>query len=220
MLELKTYKKPELTEMFGTRSIEGLKRKFYGYGISFEIQGRGENAIFEINAIENEFKIFCITDLHFDANTNFQKVQNFFYHFFQDEEFSAMPDEVKEARMRAWDEDISRQTIANYMQKLERNNLINRYTKNFVYYFAHKGTQRMVKKDEYSQAWKEYWQKRDYGMSNFDAIMEMFADYGGVARKQAIPDINGIYNKEIEYMLSLIQKNMEKDLDKKIKSTI
>ena len=75
--------------MFGTRSVEGLKRKFEGYGIDFETTGRGENTIFKIKNIENEFKIFCITDLKFDANTNFQKVQNLYYHFFNDEIFSA-----------------------------------------------------------------------------------------------------------------------------------
>ena len=40
----------------------------------------------------------------------------------------------------------------------------------------------------------------------------MIATYGGVARKQAIPQINGIYNKQIEYMLSLIQQSIENEL--------
>ena len=217
MITLKDYQKPELTAMFGTRSVEGLKRKFEGYGIDFDVKGRGENAVFTINAIENEFKIFCITDLHFGANTNFQKVQNLFYHFFNDEVFSAMPDEVKEAQLRAMDKDISRQTIASYTRKLEANNLISRNTKNFIYYFAYKQTQRIVDKEEYTSAWKDYWKKRHDGVDSYRAIMEMFADYGGVARKQAIPEINGIYNKKIEYMLSLIQKNMEKEYAEKIK---
>ena len=55
-------------------------------------------------------------------------------------------------------------------------------------------------------------------MDSYEAISIMIADYDGVARKQAVPEINGIYNKEIDYMLSLIQKNMEKEYAEKIKS--
>jgi hypothetical protein len=40
----------------------------------------------------------------------------------------------------------------------------------------------------------------------------MRANYGGVARKQAIPEINGIYNEKIEYMLSLIQESIENEI--------
>lgn len=204
--------------MFGTRSVEGLKRKFEGYGIDFETTGRGENTIFKIKNIENEFKIFCITDLKFDANTNFQKVQNLYYHFFNDEIFSALPDEVKEYQLRAMSKDVSRQSIARYLEKLERNNLIIRNTNNFLYYFAYGQTQRFVEKEDYTGAWAEYYAKKNKGINSSTAIMEMFADYGGVARKQAVPEINGIYNKEIDYMLSLIQKNMEKEYAEKIKS--
>lgn len=204
--------------MFGTRSVEGLKRKFEGYGIDFETTGRGENTIFKIKNIENEFKIFCITDLKFDANTNFQKVQNLYYHFFNDEIFSALPDDVKEYQLRAMSKDVSRQSIARYLEKLERNNLIIRNTNNFLYYFAYGQTQRFVEKEDYTGAWAEYYAKKNKGINSSTAIMEMFADYGGVARKQAVPEINGIYNKEIDYMLSLIQKNMEKEYAEKIKS--
>ena len=36
--------------------------------------------------------------------------------------------------------------------------------------------------------------------------------YGGVARKQAIPEINGIYNEKIEYLRSLIQASLENEM--------
>lgn len=37
-------------------------------------------------------------------------------------------------------------------------------------------------------------------------------NYGGVARKQAIPDINGIYNDKIEYMMGLIVQSIENEM--------
>ena len=115
-----------------------------------------------------------------------------------------MPDEVKEVLTEELGNRITRQTIATYTAKLEQNNLIDRNTKNYIYYFAFKQTQRMVEKEEYLKAWHEHWERRKEGMDNYSSIMTMFADYGGVARKQAIPEINGIYTKQIEYLNTLV----------------
>ena len=65
--------------------------------------------------------------------------------------------EVKEVRMRKMGQPVSRQTIANYTYRLEAQNLINRHTDNYIYYFAYKQEQRFVERDEYLQAWYEYW---------------------------------------------------------------
>ena len=108
-------------------------------------------------------------------------------------------------------QDVSRQTIATYTRRLEANDLINRNTKNFIYYFAYKQEQRMCDHAEYVQAWYEYWDDIDSGLNSYDAIANMRTDHGGVARKQPIPEINGIYNEKIEYMLSLIQQSIESE---------
>ena len=124
-----------------------------------------------------------------------------------------MPDEVKEARMAESGKPVSRQVIARYLSVLERNELINRHTNNFIYYFAYKQTQRIVEREEYSRAWREYWKdKRENGYDSFTAIMIMRENYGGVARKQAIPEINGIYNDVLEEMLNYIQISIENEL--------
>ena len=210
MLEIgQTYPKPELSRIFGTRDKQGLERKLTRYGIVFDVCGRGENAAYTINAITDPFKVFAITELGFDGNTDFFKLRNFYYHFFEDEIFMAMPDEVKEAHMREMGQPVSRQTIANYTYRLVANNLINRHTNNFIYYFAYKQEQRIVDRDEYLQAWFEYWDDIASGLNSFDAIANMRTDHGGVARKQPIPEINGIYKVKIERMLSYIQQSIE-----------
>ena len=215
MLEAgRAYPKPEMSRIFGTKAKQGLDRKLERYGITFSVSGRGEQAVYEIQKICDPFKVFAITELGFDANTDFRKLRNFYYYFFNDEEFMAMPDEVKEARMRKESKDISRQTIANYTAKLEAHNLIDRSVHNdFIYYFAYQGEQRIVERAEYSKAWREYWQNKADGMEYFEAIGEMIFNYGGVARKQAIPAINGIYNEKIEYLRSLIQQSIEKEIE-------
>lgn len=212
MLELKTYQKAELSALFGTRNTQGLERKMERYGINFEKSGRGNRATYTITAIKDPFKIFCITELDFDGGTDFHKVRNFYYYYFNDEEFMAMPDEVKEYRMKKEGNPVTRQTIATYISKLDAKGLINRNTTNFVYYFANRQTQRRAERAEYNQAWREYWESVNSGSPSSDAIWDMRVNYGGVARKQAIPDINGIYNDKIEYMMGLIVQSIENEM--------
>lgn len=213
MLEVgKVYTKPELSQIFGTKAKQGIDRKLERYGITFSVSGKGERAVYEIQKIQDPFKVFAITELGFDANTDFRKLRNFYFYYFNDEEFMAMPDEVKESRMRKEGKDISRQTIANYTAKLEVHDLINRYSPDYIYYFAYKRKQRIVQREDYSKAWHEYWAKLNAGVNYYKAMDDMIFTYGGVARKQAIPQINGIYNKQIEYMLSLIQQSIENEL--------
>ena len=82
-----------------------------------------------------------------------------------------------------------------------------------MYYFANKDQQRLCEHKEYVEAWYNYWDDLESGLNCYDAIANMREDFGGVARKQAIPEINGIYNDKIEYMLSLIQQSMESEYE-------
>lgn len=207
------YAKQELTQMLGTRSKQGIDRKLDRYGIMYEVCGRGEQITYTIKAMADPFKVYAIIEIGFAANTDFTKLRNFYYHFFEDEIFMAMPDEVKEVRMWEMGQNLSRQTIANYTRKLVDNDFINRNTGNFIYYFANKGKQRMSDHTEYLEAWHNYWNEIKSKVSNYNAIANMRLKYGGVARKQPIPDINGVYNKEIEYMLSLIQQSIDNEYE-------
>ncbi len=214
MLEIgRVYSKPELTRMLGTRSKQGIDRKLERYGIAFEVCGRGESAVYTIKGMADPFKVFAITELGFDGGTDFIKLRNFYYHFFEDDVFMAMPDEVKENRMRKMGQDVSRQTIATYTHRLETNNLIYRNTSNYIYYFAYKGEQRLCDHSEYLEAWRNYWSDIESGLTPYEAIFNMRAEHGGVARKQPIPETNGIYNVKIEYMLSLIQQSIESEYE-------
>ncbi len=213
MLEVKKYSKPEMTKIFGTKNMQGLERKLKRYGVIFDRKGRGEKAIFTIKEITNPLRVYLITELGFNGQHDYIKVRNFLYYFFNDEEFMAMPDEVKEARMKNDGNGVSRQAIAGYIAKLDGKNLIERNTNNYIYYFAYKQNQRIVDRDEYIQAWHEYWADIDMGLYSGTAINKMRNKYGGVARKQAIPEINGIYKTEVEYLNTLIVESIEKEIE-------
>ena len=207
------YKKSELAQIFGSTSKQAINRKLDRYGVQFSVAGRGEQAFYQIQQIEDKFKIFAITELGFDANTDFKKLRNFYYYFFNDEEFQTLPDEMKEARMREGNRDVSRQTIARYEDRLVKYNYIAYLGgDDYIYYFAHKGKRRTVERPEYSRAWREYWEDKESGMDSRMAIFNMIMHYGGVARKQAIPTINAIYLKKIDEMLSYIEESIEDDV--------
>lgn len=213
MLELKSYSKAEMTQMFGTRDTEGLKRKLDRYGVLYNTSGRGDKRFFDIKEIKDPFKVYCITELGFDGATDFHKLRNFLYGFLNDDEFMAMPDEVKENRMRSWERAVSRQTIATYENRLIANNLLFRTTENYIYYFAYKNTQRIVERAEYVKAWQEYFQRKKDGMDSIESIWVMRMDYGGVARKSPIPELNGVYLDKIEYLNELVCQSIEAELE-------
>lgn len=216
MLEVRKYTKPELTEMLGTKGVQGLKRKLDGYGVEFIHNGWGENSTFDIVGIQDPFKVYCITELGYSANTDFDKLAYFLYYYFNDEEFMTMPDEVKERRMAANGNPLTRQTIANYTNKLTKLGMINKFTTNYIYYFAYKGEQIITTAQEYKRAWRGYWLDIDDGMHSWDAIWNMRITYGGVARKQPIPDVNVFYDGQIEEIVDLAVNHIWKEVEQKI----
>ena len=215
MLEVgRTYTRAELVKMFGNGTNQGLTRKLTRNGIAYRSEGRGQEFKITVTGKEKPFKVFCMNEFGLDGRTDYQKLRNFYYYFFNDEEFRAMPDEVKEARMEAEGKHLSRQTITRYTELLRKANLMEWDTTRFVYYFAYKNTQRIVERSEYSQAWKEYWETIAAGCKSFDAICDMRFKYGGVARKQAIPEFNGIYNDKITHLMDLIQQSIEEEIER------
>lgn len=215
MLEARNYTKSELSAILRTRNKQQIDNKLQNYDIDFSSSGSGNNRIYHITRLNDPFKVYAILDLHFEPNSDFKKLRNFYYYFFSDEEFSAMPDEVKEQRMRNAGMAVSRQTIAGYLQKLDATEMIHRNSCDYIYYFAFKETQRITDKEEYLKAWHEYWNDvNNIGFNSFSAIDRMRTKYGGVARKHPKPEQNIFYKDEIEKMLSYLYESIENELSK------
>ena len=212
MLEARKYTKTEMAEILETTDNQGISRKLQRYGIEFEKSGRGEKTIFDIKAVPDKFKMYCISELGYDGRIDFRKLREFLYCYINDDEFRAMPDEVKEYRMRADEKPISRQTIAKYTFQLKHLDIVNLDSGRYIYYFAFKDTQRITEQKEYVMAWKQYWENRENEMASMDAISIMIATFGGVARKQAIPEFNAIYYNKIEELNRIILESIENEL--------
>ena len=216
MLEERKYTIAEMREIMGTQGRQGIRRRLQSYEVKFKESGRGDSVIYDIKKITDKFKVFCIVDLGFPSQTDFKKLKYFMYYFFCDETFAQIPDEAKEAKLREDDRNISRQTVSNYIERLNRLNLISTRTDNYVYYFARGGNRRAATKEEYNKAWHEYWERKNMEWCSEQAILAMCCDYGGVAKKYPIPEWNGIFMKEIHYIIDLVSESIENEIAEQI----
>lgn len=209
MLECKIYTYPELSALFQTRDSQGIRRRLNRWGVQYETKGRGAGTTFTIQKIDKPFEMYCMLDLGFSPNTDFRKLSLFLYYLFNDDGFAGLPCEMMEARINADDLVLTRQTIERYLQKLNDKNLLLRNSGDYHYYFAKKGNLTDTTQEEYSQAWREYWQVKADGCSAQEAIFQMCQKYGGVARKQAIILLNGIYGKELDDLNAMVCSRIE-----------
>lgn len=212
MLEEKTYTISELAAVLGgATDRQSIKHKLERKGISYTICGRGKKAIFTITEIPNPFQMFCIIKLGFAPQTDFYKVRNLFYYCFNDEEFFAKPNEEKEILLRGEGKPISRQSISNYLEKLNMANLWSRSTADFVYYFADGNNYRVADKEEYLMAWHDYWAMKEYGYELSYVCDHIKIKYGGFPRKQGYYEKNALEYRMIAELIELTNQSFDKE---------
>lgn len=210
MLELKTYTKTELAQLLGTTDNQGIKRKLDNYGVTYTVNGRGQNAQFTITDTGNVFKAFCITELGFPAQTDFRKLMYFLYYFLQADDFMKLPMEMMEQYMRDREHPVSRQTIQGYLRRIERKEWISLWAGEYTYYFAYKETRKPTTHEEYAKAWSLYWELKAQG---YDYPMPfVISRYGGAPRKQRVIVRNGIYEDRLQQLTDLVCAEMDKEI--------
>ena len=87
------------------------------------------------------------------------------------------------------------------------------FLNDYHYYFARKANLREATREEYSRAWREYWQAKEGGCSSREALSMMCYQYGGIARKQAIIDLNGIYMNTFNAINDMVCQRIQAEID-------
>lgn len=211
LLECKAYPAPEMWQMLGVKDNQGAQRKLSRYGVRFFANGWGKNASFNITAIDDPFKVYCILEMGFDANCDFKKLRNYLFFLLGEDEYCWLPDEPMEKYMRSKGFYLSRQTITKYREHLERLNYI--HGGDFIYYRVYRDDRdrqcyQQVEKEEYSKAWRVYWDMRNDGADSELAFACMYSAFGGVPRKQAKLIKNAFHLKELNYLLDLVSTSI------------
>ncbi len=204
MLETRTYTLAEMEAYFHTRRPRNIRDKLTRYNVEFvEGTGRGPLRTYEITAIHDPFKLFCVFDLGISPQMDFHKLRDFVFYLLKDDDFSWRPMEMMEEYLRRFSSGPTRQTISNYIKIFERMELIAKSV-DFVYYKVYKdrGVQKhaIITKADYSAAWAVYWDSRNNGDDSGVAYSRMYSWLGGVPRKQPKILQNAFYTATLDLL--------------------
>lgn len=212
MLKITTYTKQELVDLFHTTKVCNITRSLDTMGYKYRTNGRkGENyrlTILELPA--DAFKIFCMDELGFSANTDFRTLKRFLYFFFCDEDFQQLPIGEMERLMQKENAYITRQTIAKWIQFLKEKNIINESDSEYNYFatvVTEISTESLsITKELYLKAWRAYWNVRKTGGCHEEAFRAMHSVNGGAVFKKRMVEPNGFYSKLIDALVKTINQ--------------
>lgn len=222
MLELRDYTLGVLETLIDTKGKQATDRKLTAYGYKYSSTGTGRKRVYTITALPNafsQFKMYCVHTLGFSPQTDFNKLCDFVYCLFGDDNFNWRPDEMMEQYLRGAGKGMSRQTIHNYKKRLEDSGLIDTHFGEYVYYKVYKryGVQEQeeITQEEYSKAWKLYWGFRNANpdADSTPAYSYMYNTLGGVPRKQRRIQRNGIYTEENNTLYDLALATIQEEID-------
>ncbi len=197
MLEEKTYKIRDLEAYLHTRSPKKVREKLSRYDVEY-IEGseRGPLRTYEITAINDPFRLYCVFDLGVSPQTDFHKLRDFTVYLLTNDDFSWRPMEMMEEYLRRFTDGPTRQTISHYLRIFTDRELI-ALNGEYVYYKVYKdrGVQKheIIEKAEYSAAWAVYWECRNEEKNSGVAYTTMYNKFGGVPRKQRKVNQNAFY---------------------------
>ena len=208
MLDMRTYTREELVELYHTDRIDSIKSKLNRQGYTYSACGRGQTFALTISGLPPRFKTFCMEQLGFAPQTDFERLKVFLYNFFFDDDYRQLPI-VTMARILEKEFYISYQTLSNWIDKLEKANLIHRSMAEFNYYAFGKDEcgnpiEIPITEKLYKKAWNEYWKGNEY--SYCEALACMNEVIKGTPKKFGVIDLNAFDEQTIEELKSILRE--------------
>lgn len=210
MLEKRIYSRQELTDLYKTR-LDAIKKKITREGYSYVESGRGANYTMQITGIPEgqAFKEYCIKELGFAPQTDFNILKYFLYNFIYDTDFMNMQySEMKEI-MNKQGIDVCEKTISSYYKHLKSIGWVDVSQFEYVYYVYDTVQQhnRYISKDEFRSLYKAFYEQvwKDYG-NFYNAERIIRSKYGGKPKKRPLSQRNGFYNKQYNAVQELLEK--------------
>lgn len=208
MLDMRTYTREELVELYHTDRIDSIKSKLNRQGYTYSACGRGQTFILTISGLPPRFKTFCMEQLGFAPQTDFERLKVFLYNFFFDDDYRQLPI-VTMARILEKEFYISYQTLSNWIDKLEKANLIHRSMAEFNYFAFGKDEcgnpiEVPITEQLYKKAWNEYWKGNEY--SYCEALACMNEVIKGTPKKFGVIDLNAFDEQIIKELKSILRE--------------
>ena len=210
MLDMRTYTREELVELYHTDRIDSIKSKLNRQGYTYSACGRGQTFTLTISGLPPRFKTFCMEQLGFAPQTDFERLKVFLYNFFFDDDYRQLPI-VTMARILEKEFYISYQTLSNWIDKLEKANLIHRSMAEFNYFAFGKDEcgnpiEIPITEQLYKKAWNEYWKGNEY--SYCEALACMNEVIKGTPKKFGVIDLNAFEESITEELKEILQEEI------------
>ena len=179
MLEERVYDEKELGKILKTQGQKNIKEKLKRYDIDFSVSTSDNSHVFEIHKINDKFKVFCILNLGFSANTDFSMLKHFIYYFYNNDEFRILSQNLM---CQILEKDLGkapcRQTIGKWLAQLENQGLYFKDISEYKYFSVYKGNFIEITREDYCQAWKAYFDYlKDCQCLIFDKRINFFKNY-------------------------------------------
>lgn len=206
MLDMRSYTRQELIDIFKTDRLDGIKAKIQRRGYTYTTSGRGKDFTLTITGLPPRFSNFCIERLGFAPQTDFERLKIFLGYFFFDEEFRQLP-----VGAMAWylenEMYITYQTFSRWINKLIDKGIIYRSNIEFNYYACNQNQMPIaITKEEYKEAWKAYWEEREYGYEY--SMSNMMKVVGGKAHKFGVIYENAFEEETINELKEILYKEI------------
>lgn len=208
MLKIKQYTKEELFDLVNTKDLSNAKRTLTRLGYEFITEGRGDNYRLTITATPTPFKMFCIEELGFNPNTDFEKLKTFLYVCFCDETARELPFSALERMFAEERTPIERHTLSFWMKHLRKLGLLHIDKTEAIYFVSFSIDSKVyteeITKEKYVEAWASYWKAINEGEYE-DGLAAMRKVAGGkVFKKYKIVE-NGIYADVINRLVEILE---------------
>lgn len=188
-LQLQTYSRTELEEIFGTSRIDSIKRSLKRAGYTFETVGRGKGCTITITALptpQTPFEAFAKREFSCGTQTNFEGMETFFSLLLFHLEFRYYPATYQSQFLKeSFAIDISDQTLRNWKKKLIDLNWIAIDENDCRYYTCRKGEKPVpIDIKQHKKAWREFYSRIGKGEIPEEVQRDIYYKNNGMPRKQ------------------------------------
>lgn len=211
MLEKRIYSRQELIKLYKTDRLDAIKKKVTREGYSYVNSGRGASYTMQITDIPKEqaFKEYCIKELGFAPQTDFNILKYFLHNFIYDNDFMKLQyNEMKEI-LNKQGINVCKETIASYYEHLKSIGWAYTSECEYIYYVYDTEQQRnrYISKEEFRELYKVFYEqvRKDKGKF-YNAERIIRSKYGGKPKKRPLLQKNGFYNEQYNAVQELLEK--------------
>ena len=210
-MDLRTYTRAELREIFHTDRTDLYRNKLKRSGYTFESGGQRERYWIKITGLPeppSEFEKFARREFACGPQTNFKAMETHFFLLFYEPEYQFLPSNHQAKYLEDYYKiKVSDQSLRNWQNLLLERNWIAKDKDKVKYCLCRKGmTPREITETEYKKAWHKYFALTVGGISRGTALHIIYEDCGGMPRKQVGFIENALKQDKLQELREILER--------------